>query len=276
MAQSNLNAYQQAVLKSAMELLVRIGGNDPAVMSGIDLGAQLQGVRDGIIGSARLGLATNPTANDTVVIGGHTFKFVASLGAVVTQTQVKIGADAAASRAVLVKAINGTADSVNILEGTTAFVATAYAGGWAVVADEVGSSTIRVRQCLWGYHGLTNYVQALTPVSIALSETFTDATDAWNCANLNETALAPGKRSTSGFLTITAAMITKGSFVIDLPFTPVVKSLQWDGYISTGVKRAINEAVVASAADKTITLTLAGGGSPNWQATDVFAFRISE
>jgi hypothetical protein len=61
-------------------------------------------VSDNMTFSAILGLATNPTANDIVTIGGVTFKFVASPSAA---GDVKIGADAATSLANLVSAING-------------------------------------------------------------------------------------------------------------------------------------------------------------------------
>lgn len=60
-----------------------------------------------LTGEAVLGLATNPTANDTVVVNGVTFTFVAAVGA--TPGNVLIGASADASRANLAAAINGSA-----------------------------------------------------------------------------------------------------------------------------------------------------------------------
>jgi hypothetical protein len=62
-------------------------------------------VSDSLTFYADLGLATNPTANDTVTIGGVVFKFVASVGT--TAGNVLIGAAAADSLANLVAAING-------------------------------------------------------------------------------------------------------------------------------------------------------------------------
>jgi hypothetical protein len=62
-------------------------------------------VSDNMTFSADLGLATKPTANDTVNIGGVVFKFVAAVGS--AAGNVLIGADAAASLANLVAAING-------------------------------------------------------------------------------------------------------------------------------------------------------------------------
>lgn len=63
-------------------------------------------VSDNLTFSSELGLATNPTANDTVTIGDVVFKFVASP---TDEGDVDIGADAATSLANLVAAINGGA-----------------------------------------------------------------------------------------------------------------------------------------------------------------------
>ena len=84
-------------------------------------------VREGAVPTVRVSIATNPSNNDTVTVGGHVFKFVSSLGAANTYTQIKIGGAVATSRATLVKALNGVADSDNIVEGTTTFVAAAAA-----------------------------------------------------------------------------------------------------------------------------------------------------
>lgn len=61
-----------------------------------------------------LGLATNPTANDTVVINGVTFTFVSSIGS--TAGNVLIGASVDATRANLEGAINspGTTSSTQV------------------------------------------------------------------------------------------------------------------------------------------------------------------
>lgn len=63
-------------------------------------------VSERLTGEATLGLATNPTANDTVTINGVTFTFVSSVGS--TAGNVLIGASADASRANLAAAINGS------------------------------------------------------------------------------------------------------------------------------------------------------------------------
>ena len=67
-----------------------------------------------------LALATNPAAGNTVTYNGAVFTFVASLTGV--EGQVLIGANAAASQANLLNAINNAADATSTGAGTT-FVA---------------------------------------------------------------------------------------------------------------------------------------------------------
>lgn len=57
--------------------------------------------------SGSLGLATNPTANDTITIKGVTFKFVAN-GTAANPGEISIGANIAATQPIVVNAINGT------------------------------------------------------------------------------------------------------------------------------------------------------------------------
>ena len=62
-------------------------------------------VSENLTGTAVLGMATNPTANDTVSVEGVTFTFVATPAAA---GQVDIGASADATRVLLAAAINNT------------------------------------------------------------------------------------------------------------------------------------------------------------------------
>ena len=275
--QKILTSAQRAILKRALEQVVALAGRDVSSLGDVDLGEQLQNVREGAVPSGRYSIATNPSNNDTVTIGGHIFKFVTALGAANTFTQVKIGGAVATSRATLIKAINGTADADNIVEATTTFAAAAAAAGWGVVADAPTGAIVRIREVSSSrYHGQAAYAVAKDPSSITLAEAFTDATDTVSCANINETGHAPGRKFASGKVTITAAMITFGSHTIDLEFTPDAKSLIADVRSSTDVKRAVDEALAVSASNKTITVTLAGGSSPNFQANDVLSWWISE
>ncbi len=275
--QKILSTAQKSIVKRALEMLVSFSGRDVSSLGDVDLGEQLQNVREGSVPSGRYSIATNPSNNDTVTVGGHVFKFVTSIGAANTFTQVKIGGTVATTRATLVKAINGTADADNIVEATTTFVAAAAALGWGVVADAPTGAIVRIREVSSSrYHGQAAYAVAKDPSSITLAEAFTDSTDTVSCANINETGHAPGRKFASGKVTITAAMITFGSHTIDLEFTPDAKSLIATCRASTNVVRAVDEAMAVDASAKTLTLTLAGGSSPNFQANDVLSWWISE
>jgi hypothetical protein len=74
--------------------------------SGSVLGSEVL-VSDNLTGEAVLGMATNPTAADTVTINGVVFTFVAAVGA--TPGNVLIGANVDATRANLTAAINAAA-----------------------------------------------------------------------------------------------------------------------------------------------------------------------
>lgn len=266
MSQQRLTEKVKQDLTNVFNRLIRLGGiagyRDDA-LPGFSFGEQVQTSADGVIPSARCKISANPTNNDTITIGGSVFKFVTSLAAATTYTQVKIGASLAVTLASLVNAINGVSD-VTVVANTTPFVA-------AVYADLPDTTHLRIRQTS-AQGAVPQFAQ--DPIAMALASSLTQAGDGWNMTDVsllgqNPTASA---RRTIGKVTISAAMITYGKLEIDLPFT--IGRLIWDGYTSAGVKRAINEAVTFSGS--TITLTLAGGGSPNWQATDVFVFEATE
>lgn len=209
----------------------------------------------GVIPSLRLGFATNPTDGDTITIGTKTFTFKATLVAATTTTQVKILGTAALTLAALLDAINGVTNA-NVVLDTTPFTT-------SVVADAVTATVLRVRKAV--AQGSTAVAGVMT--STAFSETLTAAGDIVNASNFN----VAGKLASEGYpasVAITAQMITNGAFDIELPFTPTV--VQWSGYASTGVPRAINEAVTISG--NAIHLVFAGGASPNWQAGDTIRF----
>jgi len=85
---------------------------DAAIRNGF-VGEMFNGMRvfvsNNLTHDCTLGLATNPTANDTITINGVTFTFVATLGT--TAGNVHIGSDVDATRANLAVALNapGTA-----------------------------------------------------------------------------------------------------------------------------------------------------------------------
>ena len=120
-------------------------------------------VSENLTAEAVLGLATAPTANDTVVINGVTFTFVASPA---VAGDIDIGT-ADVSRANLAAAINGGAGA------GTAYIELSAANRRAI------TKTYRITAT---NNDTTN---KMTNVGIGagrltLSETFTDATDAWD------------------------------------------------------------------------------------------------
>lgn len=216
-------------------------------------------IQSGVVPAARLAFATDASNNDTITIGGHVFKFLTTLVAANTFTQVKRGTSAAQTLADLVKAINGTS-STNVVQATTPFSKT-------IVADAVGTS-LRIR---WADARGGNPKAAVSD-SIALAEALTPAGDIWNCANLNVSGKAPASQSCLASFAVTAAMVTNGSFQLELPFTPT-EFVVWVRS-SAGVLRSSDEAVTISS--NALSFVMAGGGSPNLQATDVVTVLATE
>lgn len=211
----------------------------------------------GIIPSARLILSAQPANNDTIAIGGTTFKFLTSLTTAGAFVQVKIGADAAATLASLVKAINGTAAAAEWTESTTPFAKT-------VLADAV-STSLRIR---WADARGGNAI-AGTSGSVALTESITDAADIWNAANLNVSGkAATDTQFTAGSFAVTAQMLTAAGYLVELPFTPTAFGFTCTS--STGVLRSITDALTISG--NGINVAMAGGASPAIQSGDVIRF----
>lgn len=112
--------------------------------------------------TALLALATQPTDGDTVVINGITFTFKTTLGS--TAGNVLIGASADAARLNLTTLIN--APQTTTSEGVALSVANQRALRNAVVAvNDASANTMAIT-----YKGVG---------ALAVSETFTDATDTW-------------------------------------------------------------------------------------------------
>jgi hypothetical protein len=163
----------------------------------------------GVIPSARLAFTANPSNNDTIAWGGHTFKFVAALGVAVVQTQVKILGSAALTLAALIDAINGKTNA-NVVKGTTPFTG-------KVVADAVTATVLRVRKAL------TQGGRAVAGESTttALTASITAGAAAWDVADLNETGRKMTRQDYAVIkFTVSAAVKTNASKAVELPFTP--------------------------------------------------------
>ncbi len=269
MAKIKMSSRLKQLLSELFEKLARQNSLKEGALEGMTFGDQLQTDTDGAIPNSRVLMSTNATNNDTLTIGGHVIKFVTSLGAANTFTQVKIGGDAATTRASLVNALNGVADSDNIVAATTSFVSAMATLGAPIYADQV-STKVRIR--LATVHGAVGALSPATPVSVTLAASLTTSA-AWDVTNLNASGgIDAGKRVVVTQFAITAAMVTAGEKFVECPFTPTSFSVQCRS--SSGVIRALDEAVAISG--DAIRLVFAGGGSPNWQATDTCTLVIRE
>jgi hypothetical protein len=210
--------------------------------------------QQGVVPAARLDFATDASNNDTITIGGHVFKFLTTLVAADTFTQVQRGTSAAATLASLVNAINGTSDTT-VVQATTPFAL-------SIVADAVTATKLRIRKA----NARGGSAIAGTVSSTTLAESLTPAASIWNCADLNVSGKSPADYACSiSSVTVTAAMVTNGSFQVEMPFTPTVVLAFVKS--STGVQRASTDAVTISS--NAVNIALAGGASPAIQATDI-------
>lgn len=234
---------------------------------------------EGTVATARLNMATNPTANDTVTIGADVYQFKSAAGAVTNDTYKGVvrGADAAASRANLIAAINGEAGvtGLKMIDTTTAALSE---GTENLVADQVGT-TVRIR---------TADDVGGTPVgadpSIVLGEALTHAADIWDVGNVNLNTLAgraavTRKRALSNQVAITAAMLPAagfGSIKIDFPFTPT--DFRVNARKSTGVPAYANGAVTDAytIVSEGILCTFGAAGGGNLVATDLLQIEAWE
>jgi hypothetical protein len=123
-----------------------------------------------LTGEAVLGLATNPTNGDTIVIGGVTITFLATLAA--TAGAVHIASTVDITRANLVAHLNNP--SVTEAEATDTGYVAFSAADQITLADVLGLVATN--------DNATNDMTIVCRGSsrLTLSETLTDATDAWD------------------------------------------------------------------------------------------------
>lgn len=128
-----------------------------------DVGGGRMYVSENLTGEGVLGLATQVTADDTVTINGVIFTFKAAPAAA---GEVDIGADADGSRANLAAAINGGAG----------------AGSTYIELSAANRAILDAIRCVATDDATANTLTIVCKGSgrLTLSETFTDATDAWD------------------------------------------------------------------------------------------------
>jgi hypothetical protein len=99
--------------------------------------------------------------------------------------------------------------------------------------------------------------------AIACSETLATATDIWDAANTYLGVLPTSSQVRIATLTLTADLIAKGNVQVYFDFTPT-------SCLVVNRSRPQNEAYTISG--NAVSLTTAGGASPNNQDTDVVDF----
>jgi hypothetical protein len=99
MAKIKMSSRLKQLMSELFEKLARQNSLKEGALEGMTFGDQIQTDTDGVIPNSRVLMSTNASNNDTLTIGGHVIKFVTSLASAYTFTQVKIGGDAATTRA---------------------------------------------------------------------------------------------------------------------------------------------------------------------------------
>jgi hypothetical protein len=225
-----------------------VGNNDVVTKSYMSIH------RPGVPMMNRLRLLGAPGAaveGNTVTVGDDVYEFRGSTppaGGTAGRIWVYNGASSAASRTNLINAINGVVDAATITRnGTNTEEVVASAGvttGDVVVqsANDIGGDPIP------------------SSTAIACSETLATATDIWDAANTYNGIAEQAREAIAVAVTINAAMIAKGDVQVYFDFTP-------RSVVLVNRMRPQNEAYVISG--NGVSLTLAGGASPNNQADDV-------
>lgn len=232
----------------------------------------LGGIDAGAIPVHKMPFANQPTTADTIGIGGDTYEFVTASGAVADDDNiaVAIGGSAALTLTNLVAAINNTAAAAHANITMIDEVTPALGRGTENVVAAIASTTLEIRPA----DAPGGNVVPNSP-SLAFAEAVTHANVVWTAGNVNLNTLggrAAGRKYALTTLTVTAAMVTAGSWIVEVPFTVggvlgFVKS-------SAGVQRASTDAITF--ATTKVTVALAGGASPAIQATDVVTLVIFE
>lgn len=220
--------------------------------------------------AAILTIATEPTALDTVTIGGDDYEFVATGGAVANDANIAVELTGVVATTVdnLIAAINATNEdnehtNITLIDAVTPALAN---GTEKVVADDtLGAATIRVRAAAVAGGALAD---PDTLPSIVLGETLTDATDAWDAGNVDMAVLG-GKASkaaeTATLSYSVLGVVAGGKRVFSFPFTVahfIVQVRDFNGIVKYGVA----DTWVIS--DTDVVLTLDGGGAPEIADTD--------
>ena len=206
-----------------------------------------------------LGAPGAAVAGNTVTIGTTVYEFRGDTppsGGTAGRIWVYNGADSAASRANLIKAINTVVDAAVVTRNGVASPA-------VKAIDGVTTGDIIV------YSATTSGGDIVpSATALATTETLDTATDIWDGATMGGGRLrAPRKRAHAAPVTLAAAHIAKATFQFVFDFTPTRA-------IVINRMRPQNEAWTITG--NMVSITLAGGASPNNQPNDVLECWASE
>lgn len=205
---------------------------------------------------------------DTVDIGADVYEFRDStppMGGTAGRTWVHNGANSAASRANLIKAINGDVDAALVNRTSHANTVPVFARAGTTLGTVDLLSTGRVGS---GASPVTVADAAPSATAVACSRTVgSTGTDVWNATTMYGGNLAAPQLSGRAEVVITTNMITAGFVEIPFTFAPVIALVTCKGY------PAFTD--IWAWAGNIVTVTLAGGGHPalaNGDRIEVLAF----
>lgn len=196
---------------------------------------------------------------DYVTVGTTIFEFRDStppIGGTAGRVWVYAGVDSAASRANLIASLNGVVNAAitnyNGLTGPNVIAAAGVTLGDIILLSAAAPGGVPVA----------------SSTALATTDNLTTVTDIWDAATMYGGRLrAPRKSAHAAPVTLTAAHVAKATIQFQFDFTPTRA-------IVINRMRPQNEAWTI--VGDSVSLTLAGGGSPNNQANDVIECWASE
>ena len=233
---------------------------------------------DGTIANAFLGLATIPTATNTVTIGTDVYEFLNPAGQVANDANigVSIGLNVAASRTNLINAINGVGTGIadGILNNAGTGPVIVENGTESLVASPL-STTVYIKSA----DAVGGTAIAANP-NIVVGETLTNVADYWNIdssgiggISLNTTGgrTANSNRKSMTSITVTANMITN-AFTVYYPFT--IKDYIVQIRSVGGIVRANGTDTFSLIGTTGIDCLPGGGVAPDIQVGDTITYLV--
>lgn len=218
MAFNDLGGHQIDLLNQAFKRLLREAGYDQDTLLPGGVGELFGDIStfhnntvtttptfQGAFASAKLKLSlNNPSNGQTVGINGHTFKYVLTLGAATSFTQIKIQDDYISNGNCLSDAINGF-DNNQVVPATTPFSYPAYA---------------QVNSDLQGNYYLQFITNAVGAIQDSVPLTCTVTGNAWDLSDLQYSAgtAANTLQMTMFQVSVRSEMRTAGGYTVVLPF----------------------------------------------------------